>query len=464
MTAAPARIPSGTGPMWLDDPGRPAPRPVLDGSVHVDTLVVGGGYTGLWSALRARDDDPTGSVLLVEANRIGWAASGRNGGFVSSSVTHGLANGLAHWPDEIDTLQRLGAENLDGMERELAELGVECELERTGELDVAVAPHQVDELREAVAQDVAHGGGSVFLDAAAVRERVDSPTFLAGAYDPSGTALVHPAKLAWGLAAAAEARGVRICERTPARSIREAGSSVEVVTDGGTVTARRVVLATNAFPALLRRLRWYTVPVYDYALGTAPLSEAQLASIGWAGREGLGDAGNQFHYSRLTADNRILWGGYDAIYHYGSRIRPEHDERAETFDLLARHLFETFPQLEGLGIDYAWGGVIDTCTRFSPFFGTAMGGKVGYALGFTGLGVGSTRFAAGVVADLLAGRDTERTRLAMVRHKGFPWPPEPVRALGIEWTRASLAYADSHGGRRNLWLRALDSVGIGFDS
>ena len=464
MSAAPARIPSGTGPMWLDDPGRPAPRPRLESSTAVDVLVVGGGYLGLWSALRVRQQDPTASVLLLEANRVGWAASGRNGGFVSSSVTHGLANGLAHWPDEIDTLERLGAQNLDGMERELDSLGVECGFARTGELTVATAPHQVDELRDAAAEDAAHGGHDVFLDRDAVRERIDSPTFLAGLYSSSATALVNPARLAWVLSDAAERAGVDLHERTPVRALRDRGASVEAVTDGGTVSARRVVLATNAFPALLRRLRPYTVPVYDYALGTAPLTAAQLASIGWAGREGLADSGNQFHYSRLTDDNRILWGGYDAIYHYGSGIRREYDERPETFALLASQLHETFPQLADVAIDHAWGGVIDTCTRFAAFYGTAWDGKVGYAAGFTGLGVGATRFAADVVADLLAGRRTERTELAMVRHKGFPWPPEPVRSLGISWTRASLAAADRNGGRRNLWLRALDAVGIGFDS
>ena len=255
-----------------------------------------------------------------------------------------------------------------------------------------------------------------------------------------------------------------IAEGTAIRSLSDRGDVVEAVTDAGTIRAGSVVLATNAFPSLLKRLSLYTVPVYDYALGTAPLSAQQLDAIGWQGREGLTDAGNEFHYYRLSDDNRILWGGYDAVYHYGSRIAPELDERPETFALLAQQFFETFPQLEGLGIDYAWGGVIDTCTRFSPFFGTAFGGKVAYAMGFTGLGVGSTRFAAAIVADLRAGRDTELTRLKMVRSKPIPWPPEPLRAFGIEVTKRSLSASDHNGGKRNLWLKALDAAGVGFDS
>jgi glycine/D-amino acid oxidase-like deaminating enzyme len=450
--------------MWFADDSRPEPRPALPGPTRVDTLVIGGGYTGLWTAIRLAEQRPTDKILLVEADRIGGAASGRNGGFVSSSITHGLANGLRHWPKEIAQLERLGRENLDGMARDIERYEIDCSFERVGKIAVAVQPHQVEELRAGVETAARYGKSTQFLTREEVRERVDSPTYLAGVFDPNGNALVSPARLAWGLAEAAERLGVTIVESTPVRSIEDRGGVVEAATDSGTIRAGSVVLATNAFPSLLKRLSLYTVPVYDYALGTAPLTADQLAAIGWSGREGLTDAGNEFHYYRLTDDNRILWGGYDAVYHYGSRIAPELDERRETFELLAQQFFETFPQLSGLGIDYAWGGVIDTCTRFSPFFGTALGGKVAYAMGFTGLGVGSTRFAAEIVADLLAGRDTEVTRLKMVRSKPIPWPPEPLRAFGIEVTKRSLSASDHNGGKRNLWLKALDAAGVGFDS
>jgi glycine/D-amino acid oxidase-like deaminating enzyme len=206
------------------------------------------------------------------------------------------------------------------------------------------------------------------------------------------------------------------------------------------------------------------VPVYDYALMTEPLSGEQLDSIGWRSRAGVGDSANQFHYYRLTADNRILWGGYDAVYHYGRRVDPRHDQRPETFDTLAGHFFDTFPQLEGLRFTHRWGGAIDTCTRFSAFFGTALGGRVAYALGYTGLGVGATRFGADVMLDLLEGARTERTRLEMVRRRPLPFPPEPLAWAGIQLTRWSLARADENAGRRNAWLRTLDRVGLGFDS
>ncbi|MBV9830102.1 MAG: FAD-dependent oxidoreductase, partial [Marmoricola sp.] len=257
---------------------------------------------------------------------------------------------------------------------------------------------------------------------------------------------------------------VRVVEGTAATGLTRLGAGVRLETSGGPVTAGHAVLATNAFPPLLRRLRLMTVPVYDYALMSEPLSEEQRAAIGWAGREGFSDSGNHFIYTRTTRDGRILWGGYDAVYHYGSAIRPSYDQRPETFSVLADGFFRTFPQLEGLRFTHAWGGLIDTCTRFTAFYGTAMEDRVAYALGFTGLGVGATRFAGQVLLDLLAGADTPRTRLEMVRSRPLPFPPEPLRWLGIQATTRSLSRADANGGRPNLWLRAMDRVGFGFDS
>ncbi|CAM5427992.1 hypothetical protein SALBM217S_02976 [Streptomyces griseoloalbus] len=237
-----------------------------------------------------------------------------------------------------------------------------------------------------------------------------------------------------------------------------------LATPYGAVRARRVALGTNVFPSLVRRVRPYTVPVYDYALMTEPLTDAQLASVGWRNRQGLGDSANQFHYFRLSADNRILWGGYDAVYPYGGRVRAEYDDRPETYARLAGHFFTCFPQLEGVRFTHAWGGAIDTCSRFSAFFGTAHAGRVAYAAGYTGLGVGATRFGAEVMLDLLAGERTERTELQMVRSKPLPFPPEPFAWSGIALTKWALARADAHQGRRNLWLRTMDRLGLGFDS
>lgn len=451
---------------WLDDPGRPRPEPALTGAESCDLLVVGGGYSGLWTALLAKERDPRRDVVLVEAREAGWAASGRNGGFCAASLTHGTANGLARWPDEMHRLQRLGARNLDEIEAAVDRYTLDCDFERTGEIDVATAPHQAAELR-AVHEGTRRRGladGVEFLDTEAVREQVASPTFLAGLHDRRGVALLNPARLAWGLKRACLRLGVRVYEHTPALTLRPHGAGMTVRAPYGLVRARHVALGTNVFPSLVRRVRPYTVPVYDYALMTEPLTPGQRASIGWRNRQGLSDSANRFHYFRLSADGRVLWGGYDAVYSYGGRVRAEYDDRPETYAKLAGHFFTCFPQLEGVRFTHAWGGAIDTCSRFSAFFGTAHQGRVAYAAGYTGLGVGATRFGANVMLDLLAGERTERTEPTMVRRKPVPFPPEPFAWTGIALTRWSLARADTHGGRRNLWLRTMDRLGLGFDS
>ncbi|MHB9758481.1 NAD(P)/FAD-dependent oxidoreductase [Streptomyces sp. BYX5S] len=451
---------------WLDDPGRPEPRPALTGDERCDLLVVGGGYSGLWTALLAKERDPGRDVVLVEGKEIGWAASGRNGGFCAASLTHGTANGLARWPKEIKKLEELGAANLDAIEAAVARYSIDCDFERSGELDVATQPHQVTELR-AFHEELTEAGladGIEFLDADQTREQVASPTFLGALHDRRGVALLHPAKLAWGLKRACLDLGVRVYEHTPATELASGGTGLAVRTPYGRIFARQAALGTNVFPSLVKRTRAFTVPVYDYALMTETLSADQLAAVGWKNRQGLGDSANQFHYFRLSADNRILWGGYDAIYPYGGRVRAEHDDRPETYAKLAEHFFTCFPQLEGLRFTHAWGGAIDTCSRFSAFFGTAHAGRVAYAAGYTGLGVGATRFGADVMLDLLSGEPTERTELEMVRKKPLPFPPEPFAATGIALTKWSLARADANGGRRNLWLRTMDAVGLGFDS
>ena len=451
-------------PFWLDQPGAPAPLPPLRGREVADLAVVGGGYTGLWTALLAKENGPGRDVVLVEGRKVAWAGSGRNGGFCSASLTHGLANGLARFPAEMPLLHRLGQANLDEIEKTVARYGIDCDFSRAGELSVATAPWQAEALAAAAGSARQVGAELTLLDAEAVQAAVHSPTYLAGLRDQAGCATVDPARLAWGLRRACLEAGVRIYEHTPVTSVTRDGGRLLLGSPQGEVLAERVALGTGAFAPLLRRLGQRLVPVYDYVLTTEPLSAAQLASVGWADRAGVADSGNNFHYYRLTADNRILWGGYDAIYHFGSRIAVGLDQRPATFDLLARHFFATFPQLEGLSFSHAWGGVIDTCTRFCAFYGTAYAGRLAYAAGYTGLGVGATRFGARVLLDLLGGQPTELTELELVRTRPLPFPPEPLRAAGIGLTRWSLARADEQGGRRNRWLQVLDKAGLGFDS
>ncbi|KAB2341846.1 NAD(P)/FAD-dependent oxidoreductase [Actinomadura rudentiformis] len=455
-------------PYWLQDPARPEAGAALVGRETCDLAVVGGGYTGLWAALRAKERDPSLDVVVLEADRIGAAASGRNGGFCAASLTHGLGNGMERWPEEMAELERLGHENLRDIGATLTRYGIDAEWELTGELNVATQEWQIPGLAEDAEAASALGRAPILLDAAEVRKEVDSPTYLGGLWDRDGVAMVNPAKLAWGLADACRSLGVRIYENTRVTGLHS-GSRLRLSTPYGAVVAGKVALGTGVFPPLLKRLRHFLVPVYDYALVSEPLSKEQREAIGWTHRQGLGDSANQFHYYRLTADDRILWGGYDAIYHFGNEIHAELERRPATFATLAEHFFTTFPQLEGLRFSHAWGGVIDTCSRFCAFFGTAHGGRLAYAAGYTGLGVGATRFGADVMLDRLGvglapGEETERTRLRMVRSKPVPFPPEPLRYGVIELTRREIARADRNGGRRGLWLRTLDRFGLGFDS
>jgi glycine/D-amino acid oxidase-like deaminating enzyme len=450
---------------WLANLPERDPRPPLRGSVDADLCIVGGGFTGLWAALQAKSDDPDREVVVLEARSAGFGASGRNGGFIHPSLTHGLRNGLSRFPNEIGLLQRLGHENLRGLIADLERYGVDCDLERTGELVPVLAAYQepwLEEERELAERfDIEV---EVFPDAESVQREVASPSYRGGVWTKDGGGVLDPAKLVVGLLDAALRAEVRVYEQSPASGLEELPDRVVVRCPDGQVRARGVVLGTSAFPPLLRAIRRYVVPVYDYALISEPLSTAQREAIGWKRRQGIADGANQFHYYRLTRDERILWGGFDAVYRFGGPVRDELDDHDQTFARLAQHFFLTFPQLEDIRFTHRWGGAIDTCSRFSVFFGTACHGRVAYATGYTGLGVGATRFGARVALDLLDGRSTEATRSRYVRRKPVAFPPEPVRTAVIQLTRNRLAAADRRDGRRGIWLGLLDRLGLGFDS
>lgn len=450
--------------LWLDSSTRPEPRGPLEGPRRADLVVVGGGYTGLWAALHARRQHPSLDVVLIERDTIGAQASGRNGGFVSSSLTHGLENGIERFAGQIDRLLAAGRANFDGLVTDVADLGIEAGLELTGALTVANRDWQVAGLEASVELHRRHGEPVQWWDEDRVRGEIASPSYRGAMFQPEGEALVDPARLAWGLADACERLGVRLAEDTSLLGIERRGAGLSLRTDRGEITCGAAVLGTGAFPSPVRAIGRRVVPVYDYVLATEPLSAEQWRSVGWSGRQGISDAANQFHYYRVTDDGRIVWGGYDAVFHNWGRLDPSLDQRPETHRKLAQHFFETFPQLEGLRFSHRWGGVIDTSTRFSVGFGTAFDGRVAYAVGYTGLGVGATRFGGQVVVDLLHGPESELLGLDLVRHPLLPFPPEPVRTAGIQLTRRAIARADAADGRRGAWLRLLDRLGLGFDS
>jgi glycine/D-amino acid oxidase-like deaminating enzyme len=451
---------------WLAaSPAGPV-RPPLRGAGAADVAIVGAGFTGLWTALALTDTDPSLRVVVLEQETVGFGASGRNGGFCQASLTHGLANGIRHFPDELALLEREGRANLDALIAFTRDHRIDCDLEETGGLAVADQPHQVEEFRAWVDEAAGHGEELVFLDRAAVQAEVHSPLWQAGLYSPPGRDVVlDPAKLVRGLARVCEDRGITIREGTRVRAVDRRAGGVRLTTGAGaTLDADHVVVATSAYSGWLRRLASHFVPVYDYVLVSDPLTPEQMASIGWARRQGMSDANNQFHYFRLTADDRILWGGYDAVYHRNNGIGPQFDRRPVTFAKLEAHFRAAFPQLAAVGFPYRWGGAIDTTSRFTVTFGQALGGRLTYAIGYTGLGVGASRWAAGVVRDFILRPDSDLLKLDFVRSRPFPFPPEPLRSVAVNLVRRELDRADRNEGRRGLLLQALDAIGIGFDS
>ncbi len=449
---------------WSDRVDAPASAPALADTVEADLAVIGGGFTGLWAALQALEDQPGLRVVVLEAEQCGFGASSRNGGFCDSSLTHGLANGISHWPDEIETLVRLGRENLAGLEASLERHRIDADYQRCAEIDVAIEPWHLESLAEDIEDFRGLGEDVDLLDAEQMRARVDSPTYLGGFIRRNDMALIDPARLVWGLRSTVEGRGGAVYEHTPAQAIKRQNNRIDIRTPSGRVRADHAVMATNAYPGPVRRPRRYTIPVYDHVLMTEPLSAEQMASVGWAEREGLGDVSNMFHYYRLSADDRILWGGYDATYHFNNGIGDSHDQSDKTHSQLAEDFFQTFPQLEGLSFSHRWGGPIGTTTRFTATWGTKFGGQLAWVAGYTGLGVGASRFGARVALDLVYGRQTERTDLKMVRKPPVPFPPEPARWVGVQLTRRAIQRCDRRGGKRGPWLNLLDRFGVGFDS
>ena len=454
------------GCLWHETAADWFPRLGLPGDRTADVAIVGAGFTGLWTALALTDTDPSMRVVVLEQETVGFGASGRNGGFCEASLTHGLANGIRHFPDELALLEREGIANLDGLIQFTRDHAIGCDLEETGTLSVADQPYQIDEFREWVDEAAEHGEELIFLDRDAVQSEIRSPLWQAGLYRPPGRdVILDPAKLVRGLGRVAEERGVVIHEGTRVRDVERRAGGVRLTTDTGAILdADHVVVATSAYSGWLHRLESQFVPVYDYVLVSDPLTPEQRASIGWRRRQGMSDANNQFHYFRLTADDRILWGGYDAVYYRNNGIGPQFDRRPATFEKLKAQFRRAFPQLAALRFPYRWGGAIDTTSRFTVTFGQGLGGRLTYAIGYTGLGVGASRWAGGVVRDFILRPDSDLLRLRFVRSRPIPFPPEPLRSLAVNVVRRELDRADRNDGRRGLILRTLDALGIGFDS
>lgn len=417
-------------PWWIEEAGAPERAPTLAGNVSADVAVVGGGYVGLWTALTLRRRDPSRRVVLLEADRCGHGPSGRNGGFL-----HGYWSMLA-WlrellPDEAALrLARAG----DGIVPAVKALGDDVWLREGGLLEVATTPAQERALDRAVAaaRSLGVSGEVEPLTREEVVRRCASPSFRRGVLFRDG-ATVQPARLAFALRRHAVAAGVELYERTPATRARDGA----VQTASGVVRARDVVLATNVALARWRPLARRVAEFDSYVVLTEPVPNS-LEELGWMGGEAIADGRMFLHYFRTTNDGRILMGSAG-----GTRAHAE------------RGLRRLLPGLAGVRVTHHWGGPIDVSADRLPVVGSR--GRIHYAAGFTGNGVGPSWLAAQALASLVLDADDEWARLPLVHRRVRPLPPRPLKEAGGALVRRAilaLEEADEEGRRPPALARA----------
>lgn len=444
---------------------RHEPQPRLEGDARADVAIIGAGYTGVWTALFLKEIDPGADIVVVEQGVAAYGASGRNAGMLAETIDHSHQLAIRHFGlEEARFLAHLGRENIEEMFAFLSQRGIDCELERTGRLLVALTAGQIEDCRHTVEAAERLGVADYrILSASEVRSELDSPLYLGGVMVPSG-GILNPAGLVDGLLRAAVSEGVRVFEQSRVTRIDQTRAGVVLKTDAGALIARKAILAMSAYthhliPGVLRRF----IPLYDYILVSEPLATRQLASIGWQRRQAVTDGRTFFNYYRLTSHNRIVWGTSEATYFRPNRVDPTCDHSDPHYASLRASFKRHFPSLAEIEFPYAWGGPICSTTRMTPFFGSAGSGRILYALGFTGHGIGSTRLAGRILAHLALERSHPLLDLTIVRRKPFPYPPEPLRGIAVSAVTAALRRVDA-GHNPSLLLRILDMAGIGFSS
>jgi glycine/D-amino acid oxidase-like deaminating enzyme len=449
---------------WLARAPREA-EVLLVGNVEADLAIVGGGLTGLWTALHVKALDPTREVVVLERGVTASGASGRNAGILTETIDHSHSLAVAHFGEaEARRLALLGRQNLGELLAFVEEHGIDCDLERTGQLHVALSEAQREDLTTSL--EVARGLGMDhyrLLSQEETRTELRSPRYLAALLDPRAVVL-DPVKLVRGLAREALRAGVRIFERTEVTEMKAAGAAIRLRTARGDVKAGRVVLGLSAYAhQLLPRLRFRFLPLFDYVLASEPLRPSQREALGWSRRQAVTDGRAFFNYYRLTSDDRVLWGTSEAAYYRGNRVDKSCDHSEPHYEELRRSFAWHFPEVHDLRFPFAWGGAICATTRFTPFFGSALGGRVHYGLGYTGHGLGTTHLAGKLLAHLALGQESPLLDLALVRKPPPPYPPEPFRSWAVGAVTRALRRVDA-GGSPGPLLRILDAMGIGLSS
>ncbi|TKB45374.1 NAD(P)/FAD-dependent oxidoreductase [Thalassotalea mangrovi] len=446
-------------PYWLDNPDRPAAEPALTSDLDTDLLIVGSGFTGLWTAIQAKEQNSQRQVVVIEANTAAIGASGRPGAILSTSLMHGMENSNRLFASEMEELERLGKENMDQFRETIEKYNIDCDIEWSGELTVAVGKHGIQDIETEHELYVKFGHDAHLLSQQQVKAEINSPLFAGGLWSKQRSGTVHPAKLAWGLKRVAQQLGVTFYEHTPMQHSKLKAGKVVVQTPKANIRANKVILATNAFTKHKKKIASRVAAIRDRIVVTEPLSDAQLQALGWRNRQGIYDTRTQLNYMRLTADNRVLFGGRLG-YFFNNNTDPQYDKTAEPYVRLVQALYRTLPVLQGIKISHAWSGPIALTTRMAVHYQHYHGGKMLFAGGYSGFGVTASRFAARVALAIVDDVDIPERQLEFAKTLPSWLPPEPFRWIGAKITMYALDTCDEKGGWRIPWLNMVEAMGF----
>jgi len=426
------------------------PRPPLDGSTSADVAILGGGYTGLWTAYYLLRQQPGLRVVILERDICGFGASGRNGAWCAPglNVSLGRLEKLHGHQAARDTYSAV-FDAIDEVGRVAGNENLDIGWRRGGELIVARGTHESPTIADDYAELDRFGFGDRYrlLDAPALAQKVRIGRASGALYTPDAAAL-HPAKLVRGLARAVERLGGRIHEQTEVTSFRPRSSAGDgtggaaLVTARGEVTAEAVVLAGEAYLTRLAALHRSLIPIWSLIVLSEPLPDDAWEEIGWDAHELIGSPRYTVVYMSRTSDNRILFGGRGAPYRFGSPIRPEYDRHEPTHEMLRGLAQQWFPILHDYRFTHAWGGPVGMSRDWHPTIQFDRATGIGTARGYIGHGVSTANLAGRTLAELITGTETERTRLPLVNHRSRSWEPEPFRWLGVRYMQTALGRVD----------------------
>ncbi len=403
------------------------PDAPLEGDMVADVVIVGGGFSGLWTAYHLLKADPAMTVIVIEGSAVGYGASGRNGGFAMTLIHRSLQDLVdAVGPDEAKSLHLAAEEAVRNIGSVCESEGIGADLQPNGSLTVANNPLQDEHVQREFETAQRLGlSGFTFLEKDDIQAAVHSDTFRCAVREETCT-LMNPARLVRGLKEAVIRAGGRVFEQTPMDRFEERDGGVTVTTPKGKITAQRALLATNAYSARIPALSRHVMPFYSYILLSKPLTKEQWSRVGWTGREGMEDRRTFLHYFRPTVDGRVMWAGRDAPYRPNGPD-PKYDRDDRVFDRLEESFAWTFPQLSDVTFEYRWGGPIGITGTFVPCAGWLKGGRVAYAFGFNRHGVAITNLVAMSMRDLILERDTDYSRLAIIDKKPVDLGPRLLR-------------------------------------